>query len=271
KNAGFTHINWNPDAGCSYMYGPSEMKHIAEMIESAGLLVKSIHAAHGHHHIMEISSSYQDKRKDITSFVPWRREAGVELVKNRIELAEHLKCDNIVLHIPLADKPLSILENKEEFFKNLYISLDQLRPIAESHGVTVAIENIHDSNENTEILLDSLFDKYPESYMGWCYDSGHAVNTGLSLSSLRRFGKRMIAMHLHDNFSSKDDHLLPGTGNMDWDIVSELIAGSSYQLPLNFETPPERYSVNRTGFYERAFKSIKMVTEKVQTRRKALE
>ena len=271
REAGFTHINWNPDAGSSYMYSMSEMMHIKESIEKADLRVKTIHGANGCHHIMEIQSHYQDRRKDFISPRECFRQTGIELVENRLLLAKVLNSDNIVMHI---DHPAES-DDKEnawkEFFVILFKSLDQLRPIAEKHGVRIAVENLRYPVSETIHLFDAIFDRYPADYLGWCYDSGHAHFVSKDLTLLERYRDRVIATHLHDNYGARDDHLLPGDGNMDWNAVVQNIAASGYELPLNYETPPEKYSMTKRAFYTRAFQTIEALTSKVETARRNLK
>lgn len=265
RRAGFTHINWNPDAGSSYIYSRGEMEHIADLIRGAELGVKTLHAAHGHHRVMEISSPHLDRRKDFTSPLEWRRRAGIELVENRLIMARILGCDNVVLHVPLIGTPEGTPD--EGFTANLFRAFDALRPAAEREGVSIAVENLSDSPRAACALLEGLFERYPKEYMGWCYDSGHAHLTGFTFPLLHAFRERMTATHLHDCFGARDDHLLPGDGNLDWDEAVRLIAESSYEMPLNFETPPERYSCSIECFYERAYAVIGDLTRRVEERR----
>ena len=216
---------------------------------------------------MEISSPHFDRRKDFTSPLEWRRRAGIELVENRLITARILGCDNVVLHIPLPADTRGIGTAGHAFVPNLFKTFDALRPAAEREEVCIAVENLSDKPQAACALLESLFERYPDEYMGWCYDSGHAHLTGFDFTMLHGFKQRMKAVHLHDCFGARDDHLLPGDGTLNWDAVVQLIAESSYEMPLNFETPPERCSCSVECFYERAFKSIQGLTERVEERR----
>ena len=70
------------------------------------------------------------------------------------------------------------------------------------------------------------------------------------LSVLERFGDRLITTHIHDNFG--DDHLLPFDGRIDWQAVTDAIAATPYEAPLNFETPKDRYGLSDGAYYARA-------------------
>lgn len=264
RDAGFTHVHWNPDAGTSYMYSPSELAHIADVIGEAGLAAKSLHAAHGLHYISEKPSPHMDRRKDFTSGVEWRRQAGVDLIRNRIELAQRLKTDSVVLHVSLPDD-FDEPTTREALLTNVFRSFDELRTFAEERGVAIAVENLSARTDFTAIMLESLFARYPVEYVGWCFDSGHAhFVDNQSLAFLEPFVERMIAVHLHDNFGARDDHLIPGDATIRWDEAAQMIASSPYRLPLVYETPPERYSLSRPAFYAAAFRSHQRLTTQVE-------
>lgn len=263
KNAGFTHVNWNPDAGSSYIYSSSEMDHIRLQINQAGLKSCSLHAAHGIHNVMEITSHALDHRKDFTSSVEWRRLAGMDLIINRLELANKIGSNNVVLHVSLPeDFQNSVV--RDALLDNIFRSFDGLLPQAEKMGLRIAVENLQDRTIDTQVLFDALFERYSADYIGWCFDSGHAhTSNNKDLSFLEPYLDRMIATHLHDNYGVRDDHLIPGDAGIDWDIVVDMIARSTYQMPLNYETPWWIYSNNQPLFYESAFRSIKELTGKV--------
>ena len=52
-----------------------------------------------------------------------------------------------------------------------------------------------------------------------CMDIGH-TNLSAKDKTVRQYvntlGKRLTALHLHDNYGIKDDHTAPGFGNVDW-------------------------------------------------------
>ena len=63
------------------------------------------------------------KEKNWFANVEYQRLAGVELVKNRIDMTEKLGCDAVVMHIPTWNKEEKVL--KQNVY-NLRKSLDEL-------------------------------------------------------------------------------------------------------------------------------------------------
>ncbi|AVF03416.1 MULTISPECIES: sugar phosphate isomerase/epimerase family protein [Devosia] len=266
KEAGFTHINWNPDAGYSYIYAPAEIDHIGQMIDGAGLKAWSVHGSNGRNAVSEVGLPCRETRKHFLAPVEWQRQAGLDLVRNRIALAERIGSPNVVMHFELDNEVLDDPDSKAAYYDTLHRSLEDLRPDCERSGVRIAIENLPGASlERTVEQLERVFERHPESVIGLCYDSGHAelVEKG-GVTILETFRSRLITTHLHDNLSVRDDHLLPWDGHLDWERLTALIADSPCALPLNFETPYRHhgmgYSTTEPAFYARAFPLIHKVT-----------
>ena len=80
RDAGFTHINWNSDAGSSYWYAASEVDFISGTVRDAGLKTKTVHASNGVNSVAEHPWLAREDRKDIHSPHAWQRQAAVELL-----------------------------------------------------------------------------------------------------------------------------------------------------------------------------------------------
>lgn len=259
REAGFTHINWNPDAGSSYMLAQAEIAFTAQMVRDAGLKVKSLHASNGRNPVSEVRTrqnatpAFED-RKDIGSVHEWQRQSGVELLRNRIDLAAALGSPDAILHIDITDEVFRTADTEAAFFDPFWRSLDELQPYCVERGVKIAVETLQGASAESWLkLYDLLFDRYPPEFLGLCLDIGHwHIVAGDDLSILDRHGGRLIATHIHDNFGATDDHLLPFLGTIDWDAVTTAIAATSCEMPLDFETPQDRHNLPELPFYKRA-------------------
>lgn len=115
------------------------------------------------------------------------------------------------------------------------LGMDRIRTLverAEKRGVKIAMENVR----NTHILVEIL-DTIESPALGFCYDSGHDYiwsNTPYEL--LNRYKHRLSAVHLHDNLGQNDDHLAPGAGVINWDIVRNGIEQSTYNGSYTLES-----------------------------------
>ncbi|UIK01463.1 sugar phosphate isomerase/epimerase (plasmid) [Rhizobium leguminosarum] len=225
----------------------------------AGLKVHSVHGSNGRNPITEIGHKNpgpfaMETRKDFLSPHEWQRRSGVELLRNRVDLAAAFQSPNIVLHIDINDNVFGSEAAERAFFDPLYQSLDDIRSYCVEKGVQIAAETLLCANaQNFLNLYDRLFARYGKEFIGVCFDCGHweLIEPG-KLSVLERFADRLIATHIHDNFGAIDNHLLPFDGRLDWHTIASAIAATPYQTPLNFETPMDRYGIPESAYYRRA-------------------
>ena len=147
----------------------------------------------------------------------------MELVKNRIHMANRLGTDVIVLHTPKQlDEGFKIIATWEAVHR----SLDNLIPYARERSVRIAFENLnHPSNHTT---LEKILAAYEPSDVGICYDPGHGNQEVDGLDFADRVKERLIAFHLNDNDSSSDQHNHLFTATVDWRRLAQIIGASSY-------------------------------------------
>jgi len=230
--AGFTHVHWCHHWSTDFVYHPSEITRIAAWLDELGLGVTDLHASAG-----------QEKRW--TSPAEHERLAGVELVKNRIEMVAALGSDVIILHT--GSEPEDAAE-KAAFWRQLRRSLDALEPAARQSGVRIAVEN------GEFDLIDKLFESYGRDYLGLCYDAGHGNLRPDGLDRLAMLKRRLLSIHLHDNDGNKDQHNLPFTGTVDWPRLAGVLAASSYAKWVNLEATMRNSEIDdEEEFLARAF------------------
>ncbi len=242
--AGFTHVHWGHEWIGTYLYADSEMEQIRSWFDELGLRSKAVHASDG--------GATDDDRKNAFSLNEYSRLAGVELIKNRIELASRIDAQEIVLHLqyPFNGPNVSPVA-EEEYWRQVFKTLDEIRPFASRRDVRIALENLLYTPTEQQILqLDRLFDRYPSDYLGFCFDAAHAYLMGQSdpLQLARRYLERLVVVHLSDNqgidpdflvddgkVEEADTHSIPFEGCIDWEETIEVIARSPYELPLILE------------------------------------
>ncbi|MDR1898598.1 MAG: sugar phosphate isomerase/epimerase [Treponema sp.] len=254
--AGFSHVHWCHEWRGSYLYSTWEMRQFKEWLEELGLKAKGVHASSG-----EIRSYYaaipeyegsRENLKDYVSFNEYNRRAGVELIKNRVDLAGELGTGEIVLHLHL---PFRIFEAdrgfKEKFWTAVFKSFDELRPCCLERRVKICVENLPDFPEHHQIeMFDRLFERYGPDFMGLCFDTGHGnITSENCLEFARRYIDRLFIVHIHDNHGAvspsyldsvpliieSDEHRIPFEGTFDWEGFAEVLAASPYELPYLME------------------------------------
>lgn len=235
--AGFTHIHWCHEWDGDYLYSPYEMDQIREWMELYGLKSKGLHAAKGSYRDVNVREHHY--RKDYTSDWEYNRRAGVDLIKNRVDLAAVLGASEIVLHLYV---PYQTIQRQPEVRENFYAcvcrSLDELMPYCMHRGVKICLENLFDMPAEYMLeIWDRLFAKYPPEFLGLCYDTGHAnmIWQERSPEVLHTYKDRLFAVHIHDNDGRNDLHQIPWDGTIAWERVAKLLAQSAYQGPLLLE------------------------------------
>ena len=125
------------------------------------------------------------------------------------------------------------------------IGLHRIRALAERAeqlGVRIALENMR----NTHILAH-LLDSISSPALGFCYDSGHDfIWSPAPYELLKKYKDRLFAIHLHDNMGKSDDHLPPGSGLVNWDIVRFEIEDSVYSGAYTLESDSAVVPATRT-------------------------
>lgn len=258
--AGFTHIHWCYEWDGDYIYSSYEMQQIKEWMDQYGLKAKALHATKGSKRNVFLMNGHY--RKDYTSDVEYNRKAGVELIKNRIDLAACIGATEIVLHLyvpffTLQENP----EAEEHFYQQVYRSFDELQPYCIQKGVCICIENLYDTPERYELdQLDRLFARYPAEFVSFCLDTGHAnMVWGSKMTDIiHRYKERLKAIHIHDNSGSADFHQIPGGGNIDWQEVMAAVARTEYELPLTLEL--SCYDENVDAFLKKAYEAGERLT-----------
>ncbi len=118
----------------------------------------------------------------------------------------------------------------------------------EAARVGVAIENTYDPDRpHARVFgglpedLCELVDALDHDLVGVCWDTGHAHVAKLDQrAAIASLGKRLKAVHIHDNDGRDDFHVLPfATAHMgiDWDVVTAGLAEAGYEGAFTLEVP----------------------------------
>jgi sugar phosphate isomerase/epimerase len=212
KQAGF-------DATCLWLDRDEEMfrngraDDMPKLVRDNGLILDNVHAPY--RNIDRLWCKSHELRKVI------REELGAALafcVKHQIPI--------MVMHLTGDDPPASRPESGLQLIRDLVHQ-------AEDSGVTIALENLDDF---TYEYLDFVFSNIQSPNLAFCYDSSHDFTAGeLRGTALGRWGHLLAATHLSDNYGINDDHLLPGTGTIDWHAVEKNFPRSSFRGALMLE------------------------------------
>jgi len=196
---------------------------------------------------------------------PWRyppqdateedRAERLEKMKISIRAASVVGCKNWVVH-PLMPFGTGDKNTPEaEITRKINIEfLKELVKTAKEYGVTVCLENmpmLNFSISTPEEILSVINEINDENLM-MCLDTGH-VNVFKHLNvydEVLRAKDKLKVLHVHDNVISRDIHLLPYFGTIDWKAFAKALREINFDGSFSIETTPP--TVLPTPLFEEA-------------------
>lgn len=177
-----------------------------------------------------------------------------ERVANAVRIAGILGADAVVVH-PIAytqgvQVPGEAAEEAErrqtEFNLNYYRTLE---PIALEYGTKVALENMWGHDNRRGIIVPNVcsyavdlaryYDALNPKAFTVCLDLGHCGLIGEDADHAIRVlgGKRLGALHVHDNDCKNDSHTIPYSFGckMNWDAILTALGEIGYQGAFTYE------------------------------------
>lgn len=124
----------------------------------------------------------------------------------------------------------SFIYDDEEFVK---VNAELIKPLlehAEKNEVTILSENLLWGSSIRATAISALVKEVNSPYFGWCYDTGHANAHDISCRELLKCEIAPISLHIQDNNGHyRDDHLIPGDGNIDWKEFLDVLHAIDYK------------------------------------------
>jgi sugar phosphate isomerase/epimerase len=163
-----------------------------------------------------------------------RRIDAMDEVKRALETAEQLPIQSIVLHLGYKDDAWNT-----RALENSLTAIEHLKAFAHPLGVRILLENLQNEITTPEHLLEIVRVGHFDN-VGICLDIGHAhlsapeKNIGID-HAFELLKPRIAELHLHDNHGTKDDHLWPNSGSIDWTNVARHIATLPAKIPAIVE------------------------------------
>lgn len=168
------------------------------------------------------------------------------MMKRAIECTAEAGGKICIIH---PDNDKSAEENAEMYM--------ELLPFAKSCGVKIAAENMWDWNPekdeacfaacSTPESFNAYLDAVNDDYLVACLDIGHAEMRGLNTSAvemIKALGKRLCALHIHDNDRWHDSHQIPFSMDIDFEKVVAALREIRYNGYFTLES--DQYLKDRT-------------------------
>ena len=218
--------------GLSYPddYTRDEVLAFRDYLRSNGLKVGAIHTDDGTHHTSNLTNANEKVRRWKTSHLKMSAELASLLETNLISTT--------------CGYSMTVETPRETAWKWAVSGLTEVGKAANSYGVAVALEPapgtiVRDSKDGMQMIEEIKLDN-----VNLLLDTSHAMIA--SHSSLREngpdlaeaihdAGKRLVHIHIDDNNGISDEHLVPGTGVVDFEAVVAALQDINYDRCLSFE------------------------------------
>ncbi len=189
---------------------------------------------------------------------------AMDEIKRALESAEQVPIQSIVLHLGQKDEPWN-----NRALENSLTAIEHLKAFAHPLGVRILLENLQNEITTPEHLLEIVRVGHFDN-VGICLDIGHAhltapeKNEGID-HAFELLKPRIAELHLHDNHGTKDDHLWPASGNIDWTNVARHIATLPAQIPAVVEIAYdlEETAASITSKANKTFDLLKRASEQL--------
>ena len=169
-----------------------------------------------------------------------------DVYKRAAEATARLGAKHMIVHPIKFENCIGEYRREECFDLNIEL-FSRLAPFLKELGVTALLENmfITEKKDGFKRLLPTIYstgaelarakDALGDSF-GVCLDSGHAFITKEDIPAMvGAIGKRLLALHLHDNTGERDDHLPPYFGKLPFERLLSALKAVGYDGNLNFE------------------------------------
>lgn len=211
KEAGFDYAAlWWGDEFADY---DVDINLLPSMAREVGLEVENVHAP------------YQDTNYIWTDCID--AEDIVKRYVNCIMDCSRHSIPTVVIHLSSGNTPPPVSQIGLQRIKYLVET-------AENKNVNVALENTRKIE-----YLEYVFSNIQSDRLGFCYDSGHENCFSPGADLLSKYGSKLMALHLHDNDGSDDQHNIPGEGTIDWGSTMSNIRLARYKGPITLEITNE--------------------------------
>lgn len=228
KKAGFDAIDYSYyyDKECDDVLGDGYKEYaqkLREHLDEVGILCNQAHAPFTFKYGMEKNISEQKYL--------WMVHA--------LESASILGAESIVVHSITVPEGVNFEEYNIEYYKSFI-------PYCEKFGIHIAVENLFARDTKRKRLtgklgspaeLNSIVEKINSPWIVACVDIGHAALTGYEPEAfIKGMNPNILkALHVQDNDYIDDRHILPYTGELNWEAIMSSLKKADYTGDLTFE------------------------------------
>lgn len=172
--------------------------------------------------------SYSNASSDET-----RRRSALSEAEAALAIARHVPFRYLVVHLGMPDgEHVPRGDNNPEAARR---SAEELVAMASRVNVHVALEVIPNRLSSATALSNLIEEKLEGMNIGVCLDYGHAHMMGDLGEAIETLSGHLWTTHVHDNDGTRDDHLVPFSGSINWDAAMMATQKIGYEGALILE------------------------------------
>jgi sugar phosphate isomerase/epimerase len=210
---------------------PNAVTALAEWLDDTRLQLTAVHAPTAE----RVQDGVWTGNLSVASIDPAIRARAVAEVQLTVDLAQVLPFRTLVLHVGM---PAHIAADDDNDAGAARRSLDVIVPYAAQRGVQVALEVQTNALSTPDALVAIIDDAADWPPTGICLDVGHARLLGDPVDAIETASGLIVASHVHDTRGSRDDHLVPYDGSIEWARALLAFQKVGYSGPWTFELAP---------------------------------
>ena len=162
-----------------------------------------------------------------------RRKEALAEAEAALLIARHVPFRYLVVHLgmPAAEK-VPQNDNRPDAARR---SVEELVEMAARANVQIALEVIPNPLSSASALCNLIEEELDGVDVGICLDYGHAHLMEDVGEAIETVSGHLWTTHVHDNAGKRDDHLVPFSGTIDWDLAMMATQKIGYDGTLMLE------------------------------------
>jgi L-ribulose-5-phosphate 3-epimerase len=232
KDAGYEcmELSFREGGALDINMSESEIKAVGEKCAAAGVEVCSV------------IGGYSD-RGNMLSLDPEERKRGSKSIKRILEIGEILGVNAMLLH----PGQLTSEGTYQDAWDGLLSELKELAPVAESHKVAIAVENVWNkfllSPKEMREFVDAVGSKWVGNYL----DTANMMAYGYPEQWIRGLGKRIKMVHFKDFKRREHRFVNLLDGDTDWPLLMKEFRAIGYDSYAAHEVGGDRATLVDLG------------------------
>ena len=170
---------------------------------------------------------------------------GVFGEKEKVQIDKELEATAILGAPYIVIHPIYIADVKKALNRDKSIEIySELDETAKAYGVKIAIENMWCIEQgrfvstgcSTSEELKQIIEGLENDRFVCCLDTGHTHLIGEDVvAAVKILGGKLKTLHVNDNFANRDNHFVPGIGDIDFNRFVQALKEIKYDGTFNME------------------------------------